>query len=451
MRLLQPVIWTKGTFLSPQHLQAQDRFLEELLQFRTESLHFRPWGFQRLELDREALGGGNVSISAASGLFPDGLAFDIPGSDTAPPPKMILPFFTGDTHELDLYLAIPPAVEGGMNIFGGGRNAETRYMSDVVLLRDENTGLSERPIQVARKNLRLLVDEEAREGTPALRIARVMKTPSGLLEFDPSFAPPLIDLHASSLLAGIARRLLEILVAKSESLSGTRRQKNQSLAEFTAGDIASFWLLYTVNTHLPALRHVVESRHSHPAALFSMMNNLAGSLTTFSSEIRPHQLAGYDHNNLGPCFTALDEQLRNLLETVVPSYSISLPLKRTQASVYATALDDERLLQNTRMFLAIKAAVTESDIISRTPQLVKICSATHIDHLIRQALPGVPLRHVPNPPSGIPLKLDYQYFSLSQTGGAWESILRSHNLAAYVPVELPDPALELVILLPQQQ
>ena len=48
MKRLQPVIWTKGTFLSPQHLQLQDRFLENLLQFHLDSLSFRPWGFRSL-------------------------------------------------------------------------------------------------------------------------------------------------------------------------------------------------------------------------------------------------------------------------------------------------------------------------------------------------------------------------------------------------------------------
>ena len=38
MKRLQPVIWSKGTFLSPQHLQLQDRFLENLLQFHLDSL-----------------------------------------------------------------------------------------------------------------------------------------------------------------------------------------------------------------------------------------------------------------------------------------------------------------------------------------------------------------------------------------------------------------------------
>jgi len=31
MRQLQPIIWSKGTFLTPQHLQTRDRFLESVL------------------------------------------------------------------------------------------------------------------------------------------------------------------------------------------------------------------------------------------------------------------------------------------------------------------------------------------------------------------------------------------------------------------------------------
>ena len=83
MKRLQPVIWTKGTFLSPQHLQLQDRFLENLLQFHLDSLSFRPWGFRSLQISREGLAAGSLGISSASGIFPDGLLFDIPGSDSA--------------------------------------------------------------------------------------------------------------------------------------------------------------------------------------------------------------------------------------------------------------------------------------------------------------------------------------------------------------------------------
>lgn len=78
MRQMQPVLWTKGVLLSPQHFQTQDRFLEDLLEFQLSTLAFCPWGFSRLEVDREALAGGSFAIAAAAGILPDGLLFDMP-------------------------------------------------------------------------------------------------------------------------------------------------------------------------------------------------------------------------------------------------------------------------------------------------------------------------------------------------------------------------------------
>jgi type VI secretion system protein ImpJ len=91
---------------------------------------------------------------------------------------------------------------------------------------------------------------------------------------------------------------------------------------------------------------------------------------------------------------------------------------------------------------------SQADIIGRAPNLVKICSGDHIELLVQRALAGVPLIHSVSPPTAIPLKLNYQYFSLSQSGGPWETIVRARNLAAYVPGEFPNPQLELIILLP---
>src|ERR1043165_7987065 len=96
MKPLQPVIWTKGTFLSPQHLQLQDRFLENVLQFHLENLSFCPWGFRTLQIGQEALAAGAFSISSASGIMPDGLLFDIPNSDGAPPLKQLPDCFDPD-------------------------------------------------------------------------------------------------------------------------------------------------------------------------------------------------------------------------------------------------------------------------------------------------------------------------------------------------------------------
>jgi type VI secretion system protein ImpJ len=449
MTRLQPVIWKKGTLLSPQYLQSQDRFLENTLKFHLDALAFAPWGFRRLQLSQEALASGYIAISDAAGIFPDGLLFDIPEADTAPAPKALADTFEPDQQSLDVFLAIPHYRDRGLNVSMPQSKADTRYLAEVAMLRDENTGLSERPVQVARKNFRILVEGDSQQHASVLRMARVRRTVAGLFELDARFVPPLLDLSASDYLVSILRRLVEILGAKSTQLAGTRRQKNLSLADFGTADIANFWLLYTVNAHFPLVQHLFETRRGHPAALFETMLSLAGCLTTFSSSIHPRDLPKYEHNELSFCFEDLDEKIRFLLETVVPSNFVSLPLKLVQPSIYGTALADDKYLQNTRMYLAIRAETNEADLISKVPYLVKVCSANHIEHLVRQALPGVPLVHTPRPPSAIPVKLNYQYFSVSQSGQAWEAVTRARNFAAYVPGDFPAPQLELLILLPE--
>ncbi len=90
----------------------------------------------------------------------------------------------------------------------------------------------------------------------------------------------------------------------------------------------------------------------------------------------------------------------------------------------------------------------DADLIARVPQLAKICSSNYIEQLVRQALPGLRLAHVPAPPKAIPIKLNYQYFSIECSGAAWESVTRGRNLSVYLPGDIPNPAMELVILLP---
>jgi type VI secretion system protein ImpJ len=449
MKQLQPVIWTKGTFLTPQHLQVQDRFIEDTLNFRLQALKFCAWGFSELTINQEALTEGQFVVSRAAGIFPDGLLFDVPDADPPPPSKALAEFFDPSAKNLDVYLAIPDYRQRGLNV-SSSQGSGTRFLSEVSSFRDENTGASEKPIQIARKNLKLLAEAESREGCSVLRIANVERTDAGTFHLNPRYVPPLIETGASEYLVGILRGLIEILSARSTQLSGGRRQKNQSLADFTAADIANFWLLYTVNSYFPVFSHLFESKQVHPEELYSAMTSLAGSLTTFSPKLRPRDLPLYVHESLGPIFTELDEKLRSLLETVVPTNLVSLPLKQVQNSIYATAIEQDKYLANTRLYLAVSAETSEENIIKRVPQLVKVCSATHIEHLVKQALAGVQLKHLPNPPSVIPVKLKYQYFSLNQTGAAWEAVTRARNFAAYVPGDLPNPTLELLILLPQE-
>ena len=449
MRQLQPVIWSKGIFLSPQHLQAQERFVEDSSRFYLDSLSPRSWGFREIQLDAKALSEGRLAISLASGLFPDALPLDIPASDPPPPARTLDECFVPGKESCLFYLAVPEYLQGGMNISVDRGRVSTRFLAQLQMVRDENTGVGEKPIQVARKNLQILSETENLEGSVLLGFIRIIRSEVGMYQVDPSYIPPLLDIHAHPALKRILSNIVELLVSRSSQLSGSRRQKNQSLADFTASDVANFWLLYTINSHLPVLRHFLESSMVQPEMLFGELSDLAGALTAFSNKITPRDLPTYHHEQLGTCFWELDRLIRLMLETVVPSNFIALPLKFVRDTIYAASIEKDAYFEGSRFYLAISADIKDSELIDRTPKLLKACSATQIETLIRNALPGLRLQHVPTPPRSIPVKLRHQYFAIEQSGQAWESVQRARNFAVYAPSELLNPQMELIILLAQ--
>lgn len=447
MRRLQPVVWSKGVFLSPQHLQAQDHFVEDSLRFVLDSLSFRYWGFLSLQIDSATIGEGMLQIASASGIFPDGLSFDLADADAPPRSRGLDECFEDGRGACIFYLAIPQSRNGGINIGSRRTGLSTRFYSDLQMLRDENSTGTEKPVSLARKNLQVIADGESLEGSVTLPLARVLRTDAGQYRLDSQFIAPMINANASERLTGILRSLVEVLVSRSNQLAGVRRQRNQSLADFSASDVANFWLLYTINTHLPALNQMFYAPQVHPESIYLQLLALAGALTTFSKHISPQDLPKYDHERQGICFATLETTLMELLDTVIPSRLIALPLQLVRTSVYTTEIEDDGdLIANSRLYLAIAAEIPTADLIARTPALVKTCSATQLETLIRQALPGLPITHLPSPPQEIPVKLNYQYFSLDRSGAAWETIKRSRNFGAYVPAEIKNPRLELILI-----
>lgn len=448
MRQLEKVLWTKGLLLTPQHLQAQDRFVEDLLSFRLSAHVPHPWGFADLQLDREALAEGRLTVSRARGLFTDGLLFDIPGSDAPPPPLPLEEAWHPDAEAVRVHLTIPEHRAGGVNVAREEREGSARFRAESVMRRDENTGKAERPVQVARKNFRLLGDRESLEGRQSLPVARVIRSETGEFELDPRFTPPVVDLRASEFLRGIARRVLELLSARSATLSGMRRERRAGVADFGVSDVGNFWLLHTVNSHLPRFRGFVERTRKHPSDFYEAMATVVGTLGTFAPE-EAGRLPDYDHGNPGPALAALEERIRELLDAVVPARHVSLEFSETKPSVYAAAIDEDRYFEAREWYLAVRADVPAEEVRDRAPQLLKVSASDRIDDLIRRALPGVALEHVERPPGALPIQLDREYFRLESSGDEWDAVRRARNLAVYVPSDLPDPALEILLLLPE--
>ena len=449
------VVWTKGMFLTPQHFQTQDQFFEDALQFRFAASHYANWGVTRLDIDSEALGNALFRLNQCSGIMPDGEPFDIPETDDMPPSRSVADHFPPTRDSLDVFLGIPENRPRARNVtIPGPGQAEsspappsTRYLAETRMVADDNAGGEEKPVQVRRRTFRLVFEDEYRDGFSCFRIAQVTRNAAGMPILNPRFVAPSLDLASSPYLSMLLRRQIEILATKSATLSAPRRQRGKVLAEFAPSETANFWLLHTVNSYLPELKHIWKVRHGHPEPAYVAMLRLAGALATFSLDAHAENLPDYDHNDLGRCFTLLDDRIRDLMETVIPSKFVAVPLEVRDRFIWGGTVTEDQYFRNSQFFLAISSKMGIDDLIRKVPQLIKISSQDDIQRLIRNALPGITLRHTPVPPAAIPIRLDNQYFSLNQGGPLWDAITLSRQIAVHAPGEIVEPKMEILIVL----
>ena len=447
MKHLSKVVWSEGMYLAPQHFQAQARSFEDLIQFSTSSLWFAPYGFLDSELDQSALRNGLLSLRFARGIFPDGLAFNMPAADALPPERDVSKLFPATRESSVVSLAVAPWHEDKENCAvppTADSEPPLRFTSEMRKLYDDNTGKDEQIVPVARKNIRFLLDTEKSTDLLLLPIARLTRDGSGHLAYDSSFIPPCLRISASERLMRMARRLVEILEDKSNSMSAAR--SGGIRAGFSSQEVASFWFVHTINSSLSVLRHVCMSELGHPEQLYLEMARLAGALCTFGLSSTPQSLPLYNHDDLAGCFQALDNHIRSHLELVLPSNCVTVPLVQSDRYYYEGEIKDERCLGRSQWILAVRSEIGELELIMRSIKLIKFCSGPLLREVVKAALPGLGLSHFVTPPTAVAPKVEFQYFGISRSGRQWEDIVRSRSVGVYVPGEIPTPELELLVI-----
>jgi type VI secretion system protein ImpJ len=390
------------------------------------------YGILDLRVNGEAVANGNFQITNCRAVMPDGLMISVPDAEAVPDMRPVGSHFAVEAERLGVHLAIPARKIGEANFQnnGGKASSNLRFLQEGSMVKDETTGANEQPLAYAKSNLRIIFDDELRDGFTTLKIAELQRTPTGQLKISENYIPPILKVSASEWLVYLLRQVVEILVTKSGSLSEQRRSSNASLADFTTSEVAVFWLLNTINASIPTMAHYFRSSLLHPEKLYLEMGELVGKLMTFSIEHHPKDIVKYDHDDLYFTFSNLSSQLKELLDTVIPSRCVPIPLEKTRDTLYVGRIEDERLLKD------------------GVPRVVKIASRDVIDSVIGSALPGVVLTLASPPPAPIPARVGFKYFHLDNIGPYWNGIAGSKVISVYVPNEIPDEKLELYAVKP---
>lgn len=443
---LQKVVWGEGMFLTPHHFQQWDRYYEHLLQVRMRSIQALDWGISSIQINEDALANGQLALAKLQAVMPDGLAIDIPDLDPLPETKPVEPYFDPKKDRLSVYLGAPVVRPGVASCTADGTPSgrPTRYKRKFVQVQDDNTASNEREIAAARKDLRLFFEGEPLDDFVTLKIAELERSATGTFSLRQNFVPPVLQISASPYLMTILRRVVEILSTRSADLSKQRRQRSQGLIEFTMSEAANFWLLHTVNAYIPTLLHIYDQQTTHPEQAYLELARLGGELYTFASEGHPKDLPKYAHTDLSATFVGIEEKLRLLLETVVPTRCVPIPLQRVRDSLFTGRVPDEQLLENGHFYLSVMAEVPEERIAKEIPIHAKISSVDRIDRLIAAALRGIAVKHLPSPPAEIPVQPGRSYFEFDKRGEHWDAIKSSRAMSIYIPPQFTGLKLELM-------
>ncbi len=433
------VIWTEGMFLQPQHFQQHDRFLGQQAHARLGATAAYGWGFLTLTLDSAALNLGKIAITAAQGLMPDGLAFDIATQDPAPAAFDVPADARDQLVVLALTLQRPGVAETDAEADAG--SMPPRFHSAEVEVGDSNvTGQRVAPLQVGRTNLRIMLARDAGEGFATISLCRLVeRRADNKLVLDAAFIPPTLHSLNNELLASHLRELHGLLHQRGEALAARLAQPGRA----GVGEIADFLLLETINRQEPLVAQLRQTSLLHPKDFYFLGVSLAGDLSTFRERHRPAALPAYVHDDPARCFKPLMDDLRQSLLQVMEQTAISIELQERKHGLRVAIIPDVELQRTALFVLAVASQLPGDALRARFPTQVKIGTLERIRDLVNLQLPGVTVRPLPVAPRQIPFHAGYTYFELETRGNEmWKQLENSGGMAMHVAGDFPGLELE---------
>ncbi len=442
------LLWGEGLFLCPQHFQRQDAYHEARLHETSQALHPYAWGVRAASrFDKNSLATGVLRPLEISVIFPDGELYTAPEMDELPPP-IALDDLPEGTQEVTIHLALPLLKEHGGNCIKDDADVSVRYIQNDVPTADAFSDAAEADIAYLRKSVRLLTDDQPRAAFVTVPLARLQRASTGGFEQDAGFMPPSVNLRACPGLLSQLRSLLDTLQAKAEALYGLHREPSQHIIEFRSGDIASFWLLHTVNSAFAALVHLHQHPGLAPERLHQELSRLAGALLTFSPAHHLTDLPPYNHTQSAAGFHKLFGIIHELVDTVISARYFGIALSEVKPSYHLGHIESQRVDSKSAFYLGVSADMPATELVKAVPSRFKIGAPDDVESIVLSALPGVPLSHQPQVPAAIPVRPGCTYFSIDARGTLYERMLRSGSIMIYVPSGIPELQLELIAITP---
>ena len=426
-------------FLQPQHFQQEARYTEQLIDARVAASNPHAWGFSELVLDEAVLANGQLALTRARGVLPDGSPFSLSQRDGLPAALTV----PADMHDELVVLAVVRARPGATEVaFGTAADeAHSRYRVLDQDLRDHTRAEDEpEPVQLGALRVALMRESDAGEGHAVLGVARVReRRADGQVQLDRGYIAPQTRIDASGQLSTIAGLLHGFIRQRASLLAAGMAQSKNEVSE-----IAHMLELQALNRAEPQLHQYALAPSMHPWPFHLACLAVAGELASFHrGERRPPDYPAYRHDALQQVFAPLVKDIRDYTSREVQRHAEPIELIDRSHGVHTAAVEDAELLRSAGFVLAVRAELPTEQLQQRVLTQTKLGPVDRIKSLVNLQLPGIALRSLPVAPRQVPYHKGSHYFELERQGDLWKQFERSGNLALHIGGEFPSLELEL--------
>lgn len=454
------VYWHQGMFLQPQHFQLADRYN----QFRYTPLfdagmpHF--WGVGALELSRAAIANRTIEVIRARLLFADHQYVEFPENSVIAPRTFDAAWVDGDK-PLTVYLGLRKLSQQEKNATEVGSitdagNAHTRYATllDAQEMPDIYSDGPSAPVRTLLHVVKVFFESELAtlDSYELIPIARLVRDGDSVVLSD-SFIPPCYAVTGSDVLQDALKDIRDELAGRTRQLQEYKSPREMQKAEFDASYTVFLLALRSLNRFSPQLFHLIEAGQIHPWQAYGLLRQLVGELSSFSerfnmlgeAEDGTPGLPPYDHTDLARCFGRARALIGYLLNeiTVGPEFLVIL---EPRDGVLGGQLPRNFFGQRNRFYLVIRTEQDPARLADSVVNNARLAATSEIPTLLRHALPGLELIHMPVAPQGLPRRSYSYYFRIEQVSQQWDAVEREGDIALHWAEAPNDLRAEIVVL-----
>lgn len=314
--LPDPVRWSEGMLLSPQHLQQDRLYAQAQLHQRIDSAMPHRWGVRMLQLDQRALVGGSATLDKLECVLPDGTLVQYAAQPGIPALSVqVGALCQAGGAPVRLYLALARSA----------RYASAAYSDEY----DEYGGADSDRVAVERMRLRhelkaFGADSALPSDQYLCPLFEVEREAGGAMRLR-DYHPPLLGLGGSHFLgdrglASVAGALTLKLWRKIDELANAADEAAGADDLLSSAGSAQLRAARALAAGLPLLDLSVSEPTLHPHELYRMLAGVVGQLAALGGHPLPLKLEAYRHDDCMPQFLAVCRYIEGRIDSLHADY-----------------------------------------------------------------------------------------------------------------------------------